>query len=115
MYFNNTYIYYDNTFKVCADVVNKCNDILVYIITSNSLRYIRSNEALKIEYPINLNNIVKGYTSFMVIEPSGVKMIYIDTKLRDVILYAHRIALKLATFLGIRKSVQKHSYSSSTA
>jgi len=77
MYFNNAYIYYDNTFKVCVDVVNKCNDISVYIITSDSLHYIRSDEALKIEYPISLNNIVKGYTSFMVIEPSGIKVVYI--------------------------------------
>jgi len=115
MYFNNTYIYYDNTFKVCIDIVNKCNDISVYVITSNSFRYIRPNEALKIEYPINLNNIVKGYVSFMVVEPSGMKVVYIDTKLKNVILYAHRIALKLATFLGIRKSVQEHSYRSSTA
>ncbi|MEM4465509.1 MAG: hypothetical protein QXJ56_00055 [Ignisphaera sp.] len=113
MYNDNTHLRYNNGLKIHVNIINRCTDLPIHIISQDSLHRIEPGKALRLELPFNLDEIIKGYTNFIVIEPGSMKLIRIDIPLKNLILYTNRIALKIATLLGIRSSVQKHSHGSS--
>ncbi|MCS7111740.1 MAG: hypothetical protein N3E36_06945 [Sulfolobales archaeon] len=114
-HFNDAHLYYDDSLKMSVKIVNRCIDLPVYLILPSSPHSIEPAKTFKLTLPFSLDDIVKGCTNFIVIEPSGIKFVYINVPLKNVIAYSHRIALKVATLLGIRSSAQKYGYGSSSA
>lgn len=112
MYADNTYLRYNDGLKIHTNIINRCADLPIHIISQDSLHRIEPGKALRLEFPFDLDEIIKGYTNFIVVEPGNIKLIRIDIPLKNLILYTNRVALKIATLLGVRSSVQKHSHGS---
>ncbi len=112
---DNTYLSYDNGLKTYINIINKCSDLPVYLISPNFSYSIEPTKTFKLVLPFGLDEIIRGYINFVTIEPSGIKSVYIDIPLKNIIAYTHRIALKIAALLGIRSNAQKYYYGSSSA
>ncbi len=95
-------IFKENSTILSIRLTNKCNNVYINILTSNSSYILLPQESKSVDIKIDINTLIRGYEYLAIIEPGGNKVLLFSLPLDYIIVLGAKTALKMLNLLGLK-------------